>query len=223
MFVRVTATTQPVDLPIGGVLPSATLENAYDRLTMLIQDIHEILTRVPQLKKTIANLLRDLEFPSPAAGSPLIGYNATLDALTLYALTFTVVTLPPGPGEVHGVTPFTLAAADFVGTGEMRAAAVGPANSKIKGVTLVVDTTFGTSNGLSGLWVGDDLLMDRWSSVVVARTAGTETGEGNFGGAPERQCASAVDIVVRSDGGLFDATGVLHGRVHWRMLQTDDT
>ena len=223
LFVRVMPTTQPVDLPLGTVLPSATLENAYDRVTMLVQDIHEILTRIPQLKKTTASLLRNLVFPAPAAGSPLIGWNATLDALTLYALSFTVPTILPGPGEVHGGTAFTLAASTFAGTGEMRAAAAGPANSKIKGVTIKVDTTFGTSNGLTGLWVGDDVLIDRWSRVVVARTAGTETGEGNFSGAPEVQCSSALDIVVRSDGGLFDAVGLLHGRVHWRMLQTDNS
>lgn len=216
VFLRLTATTQPLTLHVGGVLPTAALERQDDRMVMMVQDLQEILQRIPQLAPTVRDVLRSLAFPQPAAGAPLIGWNASLTALTLYPLGIDVQVISPAVGHVYGRVVVTLTAS--AGAAELRASAALPANARVLGVPITITTAFGTSQGLSGLLCGDDLVIDRWSSVPIALTLGTVTGEGNFSSDSERQVDSAADLVIRADGGAFDATGALTAVIHYRQL-----
>jgi hypothetical protein len=212
---RDTLTNQPMTLQVGGVLPTVALEREYDRLTMMIQDLHEVLQRIPTLAPTVRDALRALEFPQPAASSPLIGWNATGTALTLYPTTLTFQMVSPAVG--HQVASSEFVFGSIAGASELRINCL-PANSRILGVVMLIDEDFGPSLGLTGLLVGDDILEDRWSRVPVALTAGTRTGEGNFGPDSQRQVDAQADLVIRAVGGRFDAAGSLTALVVYRQL-----
>lgn len=217
---RTLSVEQQLTLVTAGIFSATSLEAALNRLCMLIQDVHEILSRVPTLADTIADTLRDVTFPSPADGSPLIGWNATLDALTLYANEITVETISPAAGHVYGRVDVTLNCADFTGTGEMRASAVLPANSTILGCPSIVAATLSAANGLTGYTVGDDAIQDRWGSSSVL-TTGTALGDGNWNASQaQRTVNSAADLVVRSLSGTFGATGSVTVVIHYRQLRT---
>lgn len=85
---RVLAYTQPSDLPTEGNFPEETLENALDRATMLIVQLKEILSRVPQL--AIDSDFSDLTLPEPSAGK-VLGWNDAGDDLENLNLTQTTV------------------------------------------------------------------------------------------------------------------------------------
>ena len=70
---RVEQFTQPSDLPTAGPLPSGTLEEGLDRLTMLAQQLNEVDSRVPQLAAT--STYSNLTLPDPEADK-LIGWNS---------------------------------------------------------------------------------------------------------------------------------------------------
>ena len=207
--------TQNMLLQVGGLLGAVTLQNAFNRLTMLLQDVHEALTRIPTLAPTARDALRDLVLPLPSAGSPLFGWNATLDAITLYQRSIDVQIISPAVGHVYGRSVLLFPTSN--GAPELRNATAQPANSTTLGVTIVVDTTF--TGGLTGLLVGDDVLADRWSRSPVALTAGTLTGDGNFSASPEVPVDSALPVVIRAVGGVFGAAGHLTAVVHWRQLR----
>jgi len=215
VILRATLTNQPLTLQVGGVLPTVALEREYDRLTMMIQEVHETFLRIPTLAPTVRDALRDLEFPQPAAGSPLLGWNATGTALTLYPTTLTFQIVAPAIG--HTVASSAFVFDSIAGASELRLNCL-PANSRILGVVLLIEEAFGTSLGLTGLLVGDDILEDRWSRVPVALTLGTRTGEGNFGPDSQRQVDTQADLVIRSAAGRFDAAGSLTALVVYRQL-----
>lgn len=217
LILRTTSLTQLLTLTVGSVLPSSAIEGAHNRAVMLIQDIHEILQRIPQLDKGISDTLRNLLFPEPSAGSPLIGWNAAGTALTLYPNALSVQEISPAVGHTYGRTVLTFAATN--GALELRNNAAQLANTRTLGVTLVVDTAFSTAGGMTGFIIGDDELPDRWSHAPVALTAGTLTGDGNFGPSPERVNTSAAPVVIRAIDGAFGPTGALTAVVHWRTLR----
>ncbi len=75
---RVLDYTQPSDLPTEGNFPEITVENALDRATMLIIQLKEILSRVPQL--AITSTFSDLVLPEPSA-SKYLGWNSLATAM----------------------------------------------------------------------------------------------------------------------------------------------
>lgn len=80
---RVLDFTQPSVIPTEGNFPEKTVENALDRATMLIVQLKEILSRVPQL--AIDSAFSDLTLPEPSAGK-VLGWNdgaTDLENLTL--------------------------------------------------------------------------------------------------------------------------------------------
>lgn len=72
--------TQLIDLLNAGTYPADTLEGGYDNAIKLVQQLYEILRRVPQIKRTCAAAMLDLEFPEVSAGK-VIGWNSAGTAL----------------------------------------------------------------------------------------------------------------------------------------------
>ena len=85
---RILDYTQPSDIPTASDFPEATIENALDRATMLIVQLKEILSRVPQL--AIDSAFSDLTLPEPSAGK-VIGWNDAADDLENLTLVQTTV------------------------------------------------------------------------------------------------------------------------------------
>lgn len=70
--------TQPTTLPLGGPLPSTSVERALDQVTRLVQQRSEEVDRAVKLKETSA--FSEVTIPDPVAGRALL-WNATADAL----------------------------------------------------------------------------------------------------------------------------------------------
>jgi len=74
---RAVALTQNVDIPTNGVFKETQMENALDRIVLMIQQLQEELNRTAQSAPTDTD---DLEFP-PALSNRFIGWNLAGDAL----------------------------------------------------------------------------------------------------------------------------------------------
>jgi hypothetical protein len=66
LIVRIEPLTQLVDLPSNDKFPSQTVEDALDKLTMLVQQLNEVDRRA--MKFPITSLFTDLTIPDPQAG-----------------------------------------------------------------------------------------------------------------------------------------------------------
>lgn len=113
----------------------------------------------------------------------------------------------------------TLRATDFNGSGVMTYSSGIPANRRIWGVTIKINTTFGTTGGLTGLFVGDSIDPTRWSNAAIPLTSGTETDEGDFSDMSLMIYPTAANLLVTAVGGLFDATGSLEVCIHSSLLR----
>lgn len=82
---RCTVQTQETDYINNDPFGADTHEGALDKLTRLIQDVHEELGRRPALAPTSAGALRNLTLPAPSALT-VIGWNSDGSALQLYEL-----------------------------------------------------------------------------------------------------------------------------------------
>ncbi len=113
----------------------------------------------------------------------------------------------------------TLRAADVPGLATMVWAGALPLGERIWGVTVRVVTTFGITNGLTGLLIGDQIVPDRWSNAPIALTQGTETTQGAFSDASLMVMSVQGDVVITALDGLFDTDGRLEVAVHTSLLQ----
>ena len=114
---------------------------------------------------------------------------------------------------------YTLRATDFNGTAVMTLTAGLPASRRIWGVTARITTTFGATNGLTGLRIGDASSTVRWTNADMALSLNTETDEGDFSDMSLMIYPATTDLVVSAIGGLYDATGVLQVAIHSSWLR----
>jgi hypothetical protein len=159
--------------------------------------------------------------------NPLPDSNARVDAellndllLAIEALQITLGANPQGSfasvrARLDGLAPPTTTpggaettVAANTGATTLTSSALIPANARIEAVFIEVDTSFGTSNGLTAIHVGGLGLLDRWGSTI-ALTAGTRTGFQDFttNEMPTTTAPTAVTITAAS--GTFDSVGSL--------------
>jgi hypothetical protein len=93
------------------------------------------------------------------------------------------------------------------------------AGMRVFGVTASVVTTFGNSNSLTGLLIGDTILPSRWSATALARTSGTTSNQSNFADASLMIYNTATDLIVSAVGGTFDADGVIELCIFYSSLR----
>ena len=126
---------------------------------------------------------------------------------------------PPTPGEkIMGSTDATVNA--LPGEGVIPVPGLVPTGYRCEGVTFTITTGFGTSNGLTGLLLGDAVANDRWGRLTTL-TTGQTGGQVHF-----RSDVTPVEpipyvLLVAAEGGLFDATGALHVTAYWSALPPD--
>lgn len=112
---RVEQFTQPSDLPTAGPLPSGTLEEGLDRLTMLAQQLNEVDSRVPQLAAT--STYSNLTLPDPEADK-LIGWNSDgSDLQNITAVDVSLTTVSSYMATVLDDTSATAALATLTAAG----------------------------------------------------------------------------------------------------------
>jgi hypothetical protein len=91
-----------------------------------------------------------------------------------------------------------------------------PLGYRCEGILIKITTDFGASNGLTGLAVGDGMLLDRWG--VCGLTTGLETGQRDFRDASRPIAATAYAALISAQGGHYDAAGALSIRGFWSSI-----
>lgn len=147
---RVLAYTQPSDLPTEGNFPEITVENALDRATMLIVQLKEILSRVPQL--ALDSEFSDLTLPEPSAGK-VIGWNDAADDLENLTLEQTTVA--------------------YSGTISKGADAAKPASPTAGDVYFATDTNIIYRCNTSGTWTSS---INRGAAQTIASATTCDIG-----------------------------------------------
>lgn len=121
--------------------------------------------------------------------------------------------IPPS-GIVAGFTETTVNAP--TGESVIAVSSLVPTGYRVEGVIVRVDTAFGTSNGLTGMSIGDATAMDRWGQIGL--TAGLETGQRDFHAADRPIAATAYTVLIAATGGRYDSTGVLSVKATWSSI-----
>jgi hypothetical protein len=94
-------------------------------------------------------------------------------------------------------------------------AGLAPAGSLLKSVTMRIVTSFGTSNGLTLVNLGDSEIEDRWGanlSIVSPTTSGAENFNAYAGGLPLDTSYNGQLIAV---AGTFDSVGTANITAHY--------
>lgn len=91
------------------------------------------------------------------------------------------------------------------------------AGVRVMGVTARVLTSFGTTNGLTALGVGDATAPTRWGSTI-GLTAGFESDQRHFESGDMPIYATNTDLLVTAIGGLFNAIGQIELQIHFFTL-----
>ncbi len=122
--------------------------------------------------------------------------------------------------EIHlgGLVPIaTYQVRPVAGQPTMTLAAALPAGHRVWGVTAYILTTFGISQGLSGLLIGDSVISNRWGTLSTL-TAGTVTDQSSFASGDMPIYQTAGSLIITAIGGLFDGVGELELDIHSHPL-----
>jgi hypothetical protein len=126
----------------------------------------------------------------------------------------------PSPGLVQvGSAQATIDAID--GAAVLTATGLAPAGYRLLGLTTEITEDFGTSHGLTGLLLGDQVVLDRWGDQPTL-TVGTVQREQHFHSDTEVCTAVPYELRVSAAGGLFDGSGQLTARLYWQFLGTTE-
>lgn len=211
---RVTPQTQILDYIDNDPFGADSSEFELDKLTRMIQDITERMSRIPTLAPSVQSALRNLTLPSPGA-SKLFGWNSTSDGVTLYDAAISTVTIDPLSGRTFGKTTTVVPTVDNVPL--LTATAAIPAGVLLDGVLASVTVTCGASRSLTTWSLGDAAILERWGTGI-ARTSGTVTNAGYWQAYTPLPYANAGDLLLVADGGLWDGTGSITLTTHWTLF-----
>lgn len=152
-------------------------------------------------------------------------YNLRLydaDDILLWSIdnfTFDSSAPPPAPGDkIVGSSDIDVTPSP--GAGVISIPGLVSPGFRCEGLTWTITTGFGTSNGLTGILLGDGVANDRWARITDL-TTGQSGGQVSF-----RSDSTPVEpipytILVAAEGGLFDATGGLHLTAYYSALPAD--
>lgn len=134
-----------------------------------------------------------------------------------YTFATGVPPMPPG-SLITGSTDATVSASP--GAPVLTVPGLVPLGYRCLGLTWTITETFGVSNGLIGLALGDATLLDRWGQLTTL-DAGQTGGQLGFHDASAPMADLPYVVLVSALGGPFDATGDLHLTAHWQALPAD--
>lgn len=105
------------------------------------------------------------------------------------------------------------------GVSQLTLSSLIPTGARVHAVVIDVTTGFGTSNGLTGLQVGDNMNgfanLDRWGTGIALALGTKTTGNDFLGDEQPIAKTGAADVLITALGGTFDATGALNVRVYY--------
>jgi hypothetical protein len=122
----------------------------------------------------------------------------------------------PTPGLVQwGASEVTLNAVD--GEVVLTATGLAPVGYRLLGLTTRVLADFGTSHGLTGIALGDSVVLERFG-VQSTLTVGAQTREQDWHSDTQPLTAQPYALLVSARGGPFDGSGQLRARLVWQTL-----
>jgi hypothetical protein len=96
-----------------------------------------------------------------------------------------------------------------------------PPGYRVRGLTSTITQAWGTSGGLTGLFLGDAVLLDRWGAPN-SLALGEKTNQLQFRAGDQPIAApSGYVVLIAAVGGLFDAVGALHLTAYYESLPVD--
>lgn len=123
-------------------------------------------------------------------------------------------TEPPEGGVVHGMTQADVPAVN--GESVLVVTNTVPLGYRVEGAIARIENTFGASQGLQVIQIGDDLLQDGWGQIGLE--AGLTTIQKDFRRADRPITPTLYTVLVSAIGGRFDGAGQLTLRVHWSCI-----
>lgn len=205
---RQTPQNQLTDYFEGDAFPADSHEEGLDKLTRMIQDLNEMLSRLPALPETVGSALRFLTFPPPGALG-VVGWNANGTALTLFPSSSMQVTVGGTSHIAYGevIRDVLLFPAGQV---QVTAGAVFPAGSIRLGAMIRVMTTLGEAQGLTTFSAGSPATIDRWGYGLERTATLPPVAANNPGVWPAftwQPLVNSEDVVFTADTGAFDGNG----------------
>lgn len=202
---RGTPQNQLTDYIEGDAFPAESHEDGLDRLTVLVQDLAETLSRASLLRVTTSTPWRNLVLPDPVAGT-VLGWDSQGQQWTLYPSG--VLAIPVDPVSGIGWGKNTVEVRPAAGAGQA-SGLVFPAGVLALALTVWVETTLGMSQGLQQVGIGTVDRPDCWG-VLPALSALVETSAGLFQGYGGQPMPQSGTVTLTAYGGRFDGTGVVY-------------
>lgn len=128
---------------------------------------------------------------------------------------FSAGTTVPTTGFVSGMNE-ALGITASAGAGVINVPNLVPLGYRVEGVIVRITTDFGASQTLSTIAIGDSTLMDRWGTIGL--TTGMQTSQVNFHGADRPIAATAYNVLLSAQGGLYDGAGACTVRAFWSSI-----
>lgn len=204
--------------PAYSPFPAAAHEKTLDRLCMQIWHLQEQLERTTRFKQTIDPAHRNLLYPDPIPNG-LLGWDSAAAQWTLHPSGVQQITVNPISGIGSGKNVVALTPA--FGTGQAQAL-VFPAGVLAVAVTVWIETTFGTTQGLQAIGIGTPEAPDRWG-YLTQLTADSTTTAGLFQGYSGQPQLSGGVLTLTAYGGAFDGTGTAYMTGHFLTFQPSRT
>lgn len=121
---------------------------------------------------------------------------------------------PEAGAPITGFADVTVTAP--AGEGVILVPSLIPAGFRVEGCLVEVLTAFGTSNGVSELAVGDNVLLDRWGMCAI--TAGATILQQQWRAADRPIAATSYAFLISAIGGNYDAVGSLRIRGYFSSV-----
>lgn len=190
----------------GGTFPAESHENGLDRGTAVDWQLRELLERrIGYGDPTVLPLLRNLEFPQPAA-SQLIGWNSTKDGLVNHPSAINQVSSLPDEGAVRRLQSpvHLLNTTDDVP--QLITTGLVPDGAQLDQLMAAVTIEPGASRGLTGWNLGTVRAYQRFARGK-ALTVGTETTASEIVAYAVESSAGGLEAVITADAGHWDTVG----------------
>lgn len=217
-FRRQTPATQLLDLVDHAQFLADSLETAFNKLTLLVQDLYEELERRPALQVPVMAVLRNLVFPTPVP-LKLWGWDALGQNIIYYDPAIVQVT--PGLTAHLAFAETELAIPTVAAAVQLTSGTIFPAGCIRVGALVRVTTTFGNSLGLSTFSAGSVDHLECWGSGLARTTTAAPVAANNpgmFNNYELRPIPSNEAVVLTADAGTFDGTGAARVTAVYLML-----
>jgi hypothetical protein len=211
---RQTPQNQLTDYIEGDAFPADSHEMGLDRLTVLVQDVYETLSRASLLGVTTGTAHRWLVLPDPLPNT-VLGWDAAAAQWTLYPFGVTQIPIDPVSGIGWGKN--TIEVQPVAGSAQA-SGLLFPAGVLAVAVTAWVETTLGQSQGLQQVTMGTVGLPDCWGTLP-GLTATMETTAGVFLGYTGKPQPQGGMITLTAYDGLFDGTGTVYLTGHFMVFR----